>query len=162
MPFIASQIVEICIFRIENNQPKYLLLHRSKEEKIYPDIWQFVTGSMEGKETAVDAALREVKEETGFIPRALWTVPYVNMFYDAGWDAVDLFPLFAMEVGTGMNPTLSPEHSEFGWFPFSEAIQKLVWPGQREGMRIVQEYIVGGEQAVILTRIPLSNTKSAE
>ncbi|MBI1807358.1 MAG: NUDIX pyrophosphatase [Ignavibacteria bacterium] len=153
MPIITCKIIEVCIFKFEDDRPWYLLLHRAKNEKIYPDIWQFVSGSIEGDEKATDAAYRELQEETGLKPKAFWVVPFVNSFYDPGWDAVNLSPLFAAQVPPGDEPTLSHEHDECGWYLFEDAVRKLVWPGQREGIRIVHDYIVKGEKAAKLTRI---------
>ena len=153
MAMIACKIIEVCIFKIENGNPLFLLLHRSKDEKIYPDIWQFVSGSIEGNEKAVDAALRELSEETGLAPKAFWVVPFVNSFYDPAWDAVNLSPLFAAEVEAGKEPKLSDEHYEFGWYPYDDAFKRLVWPGQREGLRVIREYLLSDEKASKLTRI---------
>lgn len=153
MTLIACRIVEVCIFKFEQDRPMYLLLHRSRDETIYPGIWQFVSGSMEGQETAVTAARRELHEETGMKPGAFWVVPYVNVFYDADWDSMNLSPLFAAQVEAAQRPKLSAEHDDFRWCRFEEAVKLLVWPGQREGMRIVHEVIVRGEEAARLTRI---------
>lgn len=153
MAIIACKIIEVCIFRIVNGLPGYLLLHRAKNEKLYPGIWQFVSGSIENGEKAVEAAMREFREETSMKLKGFWVVPFVNLFYDPDWDAVNLSPLFAAQVEAGDNPKLSAEHDEFAWFPYEDARRKLVWPGQREGMRIVHEIIVRGEEAARLTKI---------
>ena len=153
MPIIACKIIEVCIFKFERDQPWYLLLHRSKDEKIYPGIWQFVSGSIEGNESAVDAALRELSEETGISPKAFWVVPHVNMFYDPGYDAVNLSPLFAAQVEGGAEPILSAEHRTHEWMCYDEARRLLVWPGQRAGLDVVQTFILGGEEAGVLTLI---------
>jgi hypothetical protein len=94
-----------------------------------------------------------LSEETGLAPAALWIVPIVLSFYDQGRDTVNLSPLFAAEVSPAAHPRLSAEHTEFGWYAFEPAMKKLVWPGQREGLRIVHEYIVSGQEASLLTRI---------
>ena len=153
MATVASKIVEVCVVKIEKGLPMFLLLHRSEDEKIYPGIWQFVTGSIEGNEKAVDAALRELSEETGLTPKKFWVVPYIISFYDPGWDSLNLSPLFAAEVEIDKDPRLSSEHSEFGWYDYEESLKKLVWPGQREGLRIVMNDIVSGEKTSTLTRI---------
>ncbi len=153
MAMIACKIVEVCVFKMVRRKPLFLLLHRAKDEKIYPDIWQFISGSIESNEKAADAATRELSEETGLSPKSFWVVPFINSFYDPGWDAVNLSPLFAAEVDKDSTPQLSAEHCEFGWYAYDEAMKMLVWPGQREGMRIVKEYILTHEKASELTRI---------
>ena len=145
--------IEVCIFRIENDLPRFLLLRRAKEEKLYPGIWQFVTGSIQAGENAVDAAYRELREETGLTPAAFWVVPFVNSFYDPAADSVNLSPLFAAQVPPAALPEISAEHSEFGWFSPEEASRKLVWPGQRTGLQLVHDCIVRGEEAAHLTRV---------
>ena len=153
MATVLSRMIEVCIFKRDTDGPRYLLLHRSENEPIYPDIWQFVTGSIEGDERSSDAAIREMAEETGLTALAVWVVPFVMSFYDPAWDTLNLSPLFAAEVAADANPRLSHEHSEFGWYSFDEARQMLVWPGQRDGLQIVQEHIVGGLEASRLTRL---------
>ena len=153
MSNLNSSIIELSVFKIENNQPRYLLLHRTKEEKIYPNIWQFITGSIEGNEKAVDAALRELSEETGLKPKSLWVIPYVLSFYNADWDSMNLCPFFAAEVEGRDTIRLSDEHDDFGWFSYDEAVRKLVWPSWKEGLRIVNEYIVDQGEAANLHRV---------
>lgn len=46
---------------IHDPQATVLLLERAS----HPGYWQSVTGSLEGSESALDAAIREVREETG-------------------------------------------------------------------------------------------------
>jgi len=153
MATVLSRMIELCVFRREPEGVRYLLLHRSPNEPIYPDIWQFVTGSIEGDERATDAALRELAEETGLTPRGFWVVPYVVSFYDPSWDTLNLSPLFAAEVDAVAEPRLSGEHSEFGWYPYAAASPKLAWPSQQEGLRTVNDLIVNGVGVSRLTRI---------
>ncbi len=128
MPAVSSTIIEVCIFSVEKGDVRYLLLHRSSEEKVYPGIWQFISGSIEKGETAVDAAYRELKEETGITPEAFWVVPRVLSFYDPGWDSLNLVPFFAARVAPGSVPVLSDEHTQYGWYSYEEAQSRLVWP----------------------------------
>ena len=149
----VSDTVEVCVFKIEKGIPFYLLLRRSAGEKLYPGIWQFVTGTIQAGENSVEAALRELHEETGLSPEAFWVAPHVNSFYDTRSHAVNLSPLFAARVASGVSPALSSEHSDFLWLPREEASRKLVWPGQRTGLQIVHEFIAGGGEASQLTQI---------
>jgi dATP pyrophosphohydrolase len=108
---------------------------------------------VEKDEKAPEAALRELAEETGLLPRAFWVAPFVTSFYDAGWDAVNLCPVFAVQVEPGDTPRLSREHSEAGWFSLEEAVEKLPWPAQQEALRVVHQHIARGGRASGLTRI---------
>ncbi|SRR5713101_1955221 len=153
MSSIINNFVEVCIFKFEYDKPWYLLLHRAKNERVYPNIWQFVSGAVDENEKATDAAFRELLEETRFEPKAFWVVPYVNSFYDPAHDYINLSPMFAAQVEPGSVPQLSHEHDEYQWCTFDEALGKLLWHGQREGLRIVHQYIVRGEEAAKYVRI---------
>src|SRR5260221_6295143 len=118
MALTVSTTIEVCIFRRDAGRALYLLLRRSERERVYPGIWQYVTGSVHQGEKSVDAALRELREETGLEPTGFWIVPYVNSFYDRNRDEVNMSPLFAAEGPAGDSPRLSTEHSELGWFDY--------------------------------------------
>jgi dATP pyrophosphohydrolase len=147
LPQVRCRIIEICIFKFAKDRPWYLLLHRSKDEKVYPGIWQLLSGTIEENEGGVEAARRELEEETGLKPSRFWVVPFVNSFFDPDHDVVNLSPLFAAQVDDGFEPRLSAEHFEHGWFSYEDALKKLVWPGQRAGLKVTHEYIVCGEEA---------------
>jgi dATP pyrophosphohydrolase len=144
---IVSRTVEVCVFRREHGVPAYLLLKRSEKDRLYPGIWQFVTGTMKDGESAVRAARRELYEETGLDIERFWVVPFVNTFYLAASDTVHLSPFFAAEANAGGQVHLSHEHQDSQWCAYKSAGEKLVWPGQRHGLQLVHEYIVGGQEA---------------
>jgi 8-oxo-dGTP pyrophosphatase MutT (NUDIX family) len=147
MPAIISKFIEVCIFKFEHDRPRYLMLRRAKDEELYPGIWQFVSGELNTGEPGKEGALRELKEETGFVPLSLWVVPHVNVFYDARFDSVNLDPVFAARVAAGSEPKLSAEHDEYQWCGLEDAVRTLTWHGQREALRIVHELIVPGGPA---------------
>jgi len=68
-------------------------------------------------------------------------------------DTVHLSPFFAVEVDPHAQPRLSHEHQNFAWCALEEARTRLVWPGQRQGLQIVHDYIVGGQEASRLLTI---------
>lgn len=153
MPTIDSTLIQICVFKMQAGSPRYLLLQRSADESLYPGIWQIVSGSRKENERPVQAARREMLEETGMPLRRLWVVPYVDSFYDASEDRIQLSPLFAAEVGEDQNPVLSAEHQAFGWYARNEAEGKLVWPGQRRGLNIVDEFIANESESSRLVEL---------
>ncbi len=153
MPKIACNIIEVCVFSFENKEPLYLMLRRSRTEPLYPDSWQIVTGSIEQGETALQGALRELKEETGFIPKKLWIVPHMNTFFSVRQDTVHHTVIFAAQTDHALPVQLSDEHYQFGWYTIEQAKAKCVWPGQKTALDIVHEYIVGGKEAASLSEI---------
>lgn len=50
---------------IENIDKKYILQKRAKTMKRFPDMWSVVTGGVIAGEKAIEAAIRETKEELG-------------------------------------------------------------------------------------------------
>lgn len=156
MSAIVCNIIEVCVFSFENKEPLYLMLRRSKDEKLYPDAWQIVTGSIEAGETALEASLRELKEETSFVPVKYWIVPHVNTFYSVHHDTLNHTVVFAAQVPPKTDPILSEEHYQFGWHTLEEAAKMLVWPGQVEALSVIHDYIVRGKEASHLSEIILS------
>jgi dATP pyrophosphohydrolase len=155
VPEVVSRYVEVCLFRIRADRGEYLLLRRAEDDPVHPGLWQYVTGKIEEGEKASDAALRELREETGAAPLRFWVVPAVNSFYDPRRDVVNLLPVFAAQMDPQCAVRLSAEHSEFRWLPYGEARSRLVWPGQRNCLDIIREYILGGEEAGNLLSIPV-------
>jgi len=153
MAAVTSGMVEVCVFAFTDRGPEYLMLRRSPGETVYPGLWQFVTGAVEGEEPAHRAALRELSEETGFHPEGFWVVPRVNAFYDPSRDSIHLTPVFAAQVPPSAIPKLSAEHSEYRWCDRSAAAGLLAWPEQRETLRILHESIVMGGASAGLSRI---------
>ena len=88
---IESCLVEVNIIKIIENEIKFLLMKRSKEEK-YPGVWQMVTGHIEKGETAKNAAIRETLEETGLHATNLWSIPHLNSFYNPETDTIEMPP----------------------------------------------------------------------
>lgn len=153
MPHIVSRIVQVFPFRFNNDTMEYLLLRRSPNDPLYPGVWQIVTGTLHEGEHAVAGAKRELMEETGVAPLHFWILPQVSSFYDAASDELQFSPLFACQFPGDADPILSAEHTAYVWCPRSAAIPLLVWPGQRQALQIVHEFIVSGEPADRLSEL---------
>ena len=120
---------------------------------MYPSMWQIITGTLREQETAVQCAFRELTEETSLRPRAAWVVPAVDTFYEAHDDQIHSAPVFAFEVERDAEPVLSHEHQRHAWLEIDDARKRLVWPGQRNCLEIVREYIVANEEAGSLSKL---------
>lgn len=156
MPECESRYVEVCVFRFRRDAAEFLMLRRADGERVYPGIWQFVTGKVRTGETALAAARREIREETALEPLRFWVVPHCSTFYDASRDTVQIVPMFAAQADPDAEPRLSREHSTYRWVDAAEADRRLVWPGQRAGLSIVRSAVLQGEQAGVLGLVPAS------
>ncbi len=143
----------MCVFGVFNTETYFLVLQRAKDEKLYPGLWQIVTGTMKKNESALKAAMRELKEETGLSPKRCWAIPYVDTYFDLPKDTIQLVPVFAAELGSSSTLRLSSEHQCFEWLRFEDAKKRLVWPGQRHSMEIVNDFIIGNKETAQLVEI---------
>ena len=153
---IVSKIIEVCVFRFNSDRIEYLVLRRAPDERLHPGMWQIITGMVEEGERAVETALRELKEETGFTPEHLWSLPQLTTFFDVRNNAINLCPVFAVQVKNGTNPVLSSEHASFDWLPPQSAQSRLVWPSHRAAIDLVDQYIVRGEEAAFRLKLDVS------
>jgi dATP pyrophosphohydrolase len=138
---VISTMIEAHIFRETKNGIEFLIMKRA-DSQFYPGLWQMVTGKINSEEKAFEAALREIKEETGLIPLQLWVAPTINSFYEPQDEYICLLPVFAAKVGSGSEITISDEHTEFKWLGKEKAKELLAWPGQREAVDIIEDYFI--------------------
>jgi len=138
---IISNLIEAHIFRENEKDIEFLLLKRA-EDQIYPGIWQMVSGKTKQNERAYDAAVRELKEETGLTPLKIWSAPIVNSFYSSKSDTINLIPVFAIQVEIYSTVTISNEHIEYNWVTSMETQKLLAWDGQRKAVRLIDEYFL--------------------
>jgi 8-oxo-dGTP pyrophosphatase MutT (NUDIX family) len=132
-----SPVIRVFDCHIARERPaggfEFLLLRRSSH-KIYAGSWRMVGGKLRTEETAWQACLRELAEETQLPVARLLSVPYVNRFYEWRHDRINDIPVFVAVVQPGKDPVLDDEHSDFAWLDLEAALAKLAWPGQREGL----------------------------
>ena len=127
------------------NEIEYLLLQRYAETTNAGAIWQTVVGTVKWGEERVEAARREVFEETGLTQlRGITAIGFAFSFPirlrkdQQSWYAPDVTVInntvYASGVVTARPIALCPEHVDFGWFPFAEAMARLHWPEEKEAL----------------------------
>lgn len=138
--FITPHCVSVFVVCMTTENPCYLIIRRCG--KYLPSTWQMVSGGILDGETATQAALREIQEETGLIPIELYSADIVETFYMKSCDKITFVPVFVAFVEK-MDVVLSPkEHDAYEWVSFEEAKDKLVWSEQRRVISHIHETCV--------------------
>lgn len=118
--------VQVLVF-CKNPTFSVLVLKRTPERSGY---WQPVCGGVENGEDLIEAALREVSEETGiekveFVIDLEYTFTYKETKNGILMDMQDF--CFAVEIENTFDIQLSDEHEEFRWSSYREAKTYLKW-----------------------------------
>ena len=93
----------------DHEKGKFLLLKRSGKRKVNPGKWDFPSGRIENEEPK-NAALRELKEETGLKGKVLKSG---DSFYLETEDGE--FKVYPFLVKASGEVKLSKDHTEFRW-----------------------------------------------
>jgi len=141
---LRPDLVDVWVYRIVGGELQILMLRRS-QTKVLPGLWQGVSGGVEPDEGVRAAALRELREETGFASDdvlRLSSLDFVASFLWEPADAVMSSVHFAAEVAPDAEPTLSHEHDAYAWLPADAAVARSVWPGYREAITRIRENLL--------------------
>ena len=128
-----------------------ILYKKEKEEILYcvglrssKNIWQFVAGGAEDKETPIEATVRELREETGInikeedliVLDSKATIPVVNVTGTYTWGKdVFVIPEYAFAVeATSFQIKLSNEHTEFKWLKYDKAMEILTYDSNKTAL----------------------------
>ena len=126
IPYRKRQGYQFCIF------------HRADFDQ-----YQFVAGGGENDEKAIDAAIREIKEETN-VPAAsvisLTSMAYIpaNVISERHrkfWSAdTYVIPEYSFGFECDTDICLSDEHIGFEWLSYEDAMSKLTWDSNKTAL----------------------------
>ena len=123
------------VFVFVRRADEFLVLHRSPEQGAY---WHCVAGALEAGETCVEAAARELLEETGLQAEPVdlerryeYSLEEWEPRYTRGADRISV-ECFLAEAPAGWEPQLDWEHDDYRWCGTEEATELLFWPEPRE------------------------------
>jgi 8-oxo-dGTP diphosphatase len=145
--------VDVWPFRTSQGAAEFLLLHRSGRDGA--PFWQGVSGWIEPDETPHLAALRELKEETGFGALELYTVDAVFDLYSWRRGSVETIVPFAARVDGSAPPTLSAEHDDWRWASLADALELVPYQPQRTAMLRIAHDLLDRPDMAVLYRIDL-------
>ena len=115
--------------------------------------WTYIAGHIEAGEAAWQTARRELVEETGLVPEALYATSFCEQFYDAGNDCIQIVPAFVALVSGDVQVQLNAEHTAFRWLSLDEAMEQLPFGSQRDLLAQVRREFIERTAAAIL-RMP--------
>lgn len=124
-----SRAVSCFALKRLENETRVLIMKRVGEP--LDGEWCQVAGRIEDGETAWQAAIRELKEETNLTPQTFYSAEVCEQFYSHQIDAIMLFPVFVARIAETDEVTLNEEHSEYKWMTKEEAERHLPFPNQR-------------------------------
>lgn len=126
-----------CVVYKKDNPVKYLLLHYEAGH------WDFPKGHVEQGETEEQAALRELREETGIgsthlLPGFKETISYYHSLQGQAFFKEVVF--YLAEAKTE-EVTLSSEHIGFAWFSYENAMRKLTYRNAKDVLEKAQDFL---------------------
>jgi 8-oxo-dGTP pyrophosphatase MutT (NUDIX family) len=113
--YMTDQKIKQKVQIVVTAEGSVLLLKLSEERGGF---WQNATGSVENGERYVEAAQRELLEETG-IKSAVDELP-MELFFSDRWGFKVIEKVFHCHLLKKPEVTLSDEHQSFKWIPFEK------------------------------------------
>lgn len=123
------------LFRNTPEGPRFLLLDYGKH-------WDYAKGHLEEGETAWQAAVRELREETGIrqvdrVGRFQRDMHYA--FYSSKKGHIAKTVTYFLGRTRAEKVTLSEEHEGSAWLPYEAAMQRLTYDNAREVLQAAWE-----------------------
>ena len=143
MATIKVGTIEVYVVSHARDELRVLALQRAPATRC-PGTWETVHGCIEAGEEPEDAAVREVREETGLAVQRLYTLS-VNPFYLHRSHTVELSVGFTALVDPTSPITVSGEHAGAEWLSASAALERFFWPRERTALREVMQLFSTGD-----------------
>ena len=129
----------VIIYRRTKDGPKFLVLYHGN------GYWSFPKGKLETGERGLEAAFREVSEETGIKAKDLILKQGFReankYFFRRGREPIFKIAIFFLAEAKHDSIKISDEHDGFGWFLYGDAIKLLKHQGLREILKKANAWI---------------------
>lgn len=123
---VRTTAVAVITIATMAGEPKVLMLKRTKDH-----FWSYVSGSIEADETAIEAVIREVKEETTATIENLYSADYIVQFFDIKHNCLMVVPAFVAYLPADSDIVINEEHTDYRWCSLVEAKSLAAFPNQR-------------------------------
>ena len=123
---------------------RVLVLQRAATGTRCPLSWETVHGRIEPGERPENAALRELREETGLAASRLYNVT-TQAFYLHGSATVEIAIVFCAFVPDPLPPALGSEHARAVWLPPADAHARFAWLREREALAHIHALLGAGD-----------------
>lgn len=132
------KVAQGIVYRSANDGLEFLVLKRVPSDGGF---WQAVTGTIEDGEDELTTLKRELNEEAG-ITNPMHISELLHTYEWATPDLEGKDHVFAVEVLPEMVIKIElKEHEEYLWLPLEKAVEKLKFDGNKNSMRLAEEYI---------------------
>jgi dihydroneopterin triphosphate diphosphatase len=136
-------VVDVYVIRPYRDEWLVLSLQRSLRTRC-PASWETVHGRIEPSERPEQAAVREVREETGLELDRLYNVT-CQPFYLHTLGVVQMAVVFAAFVTESATVRLGSEHQHYEWLSMADAAAKFTWPREREALEHIRILLGAGD-----------------
>jgi type II secretory ATPase GspE/PulE/Tfp pilus assembly ATPase PilB-like protein/8-oxo-dGTP pyrophosphatase MutT (NUDIX family) len=140
---VKVHTIDVYVIRPLAGGWQVLVLRRGQNTRC-PSSWEAVHGRIEPGERPEQAAVREVREESGLAVSRLYNIT-VQPFYMHAAGIVTNAVVFAAFVDEPADVRIADEHDAFEWLSPGDAERRFIWPRSRAALREIVELLASGD-----------------
>jgi dihydroneopterin triphosphate diphosphatase len=153
---VRHDMVTVLVVRPDSSgkSHEFLQLHRVAHDYM-GGTWQIIRGGVNADETYVNAALREMTEESGLYPREFYRLDSVESFYTAVDDTLWHSVAFCAIVDREERAQLNNEHDDFRWIAREQIERHTMWSSELQLLSDLRRTILDNGPAKLFLKIDL-------